>query len=168
MTPWAATHQAFLHGLPECAQTHVHWISDAIQLFHTLALPSLLALNLSQHQGLFQWVSSCYQEAKILEFKISASASVLPMNIQCWFPLGLTDLISLLSKRLSRVFSNTIVQKYQFFRVQPSLWSNSHIWSRKTRLLTIWTLVSKVMSLLFNMLCSFVIALLLRSKQLLI
>ena len=51
----------------------------------------------------------------------SVSASVLPVNIQGWFPLGLTDLISLLSKRLSRVFSNTIVQKYQFFRVQPSL-----------------------------------------------
>ena len=56
----------------------------------------------------------------------SASASALPMNIQDWFPLGLTDLI-LQSKGLSRVFSNTTVQKHQFFRVQPSLWSNSHI-----------------------------------------
>ena len=57
----------------------------------------------------------------------SASASVLPMNIQDWFPLGLTGLISLQSKGLARVFSNTTVQKYQFFRAQPSLWSNSHI-----------------------------------------
>ena len=57
----------------------------------------------------------------------SASASVLPMNIQDWFPLGLTALISLQSKGLSRVFSNITVQKHQFFRVQPSLWSNSHI-----------------------------------------
>ena len=57
----------------------------------------------------------------------SASASVLPMNIQGWFPLGLTGLISLLSKELSRVFSNTIVWKHQFFGTQPSLWSNSHI-----------------------------------------
>ena len=56
----------------------------------------------------------------------SASASVLPMNIQGWFPLGLTDLI-LQSKGLSRVFSNTTVRKHRFFSVQPSLWSNSHI-----------------------------------------
>ena len=57
----------------------------------------------------------------------SASASVLPMNVQGWFLLGLTDLISLQSKGLSRVFSSTTVQKFQFFGAQPSLWSNSHI-----------------------------------------
>ena len=57
----------------------------------------------------------------------SASASVLPMNIQDWFPLGFTGLISLQFKGLSRVFSNTTVQKHQFFSAQPSLWSNSHI-----------------------------------------
>ena len=57
----------------------------------------------------------------------SASASVLPMNIQGWFLLGLTSLISLLSKGLSRIFSNTTVRKHQFFGIQPSLWSNSHI-----------------------------------------
>ena len=56
-----------------------------------------------------------------------ASASVLPMNIQGWFPLGLTGLISLQSKGLSRFFSSTTVQKHQFFRAQPSLRSNSHI-----------------------------------------
>ena len=60
----------------------------------------------------------------------SSSASVLPMNIQDWFPLGLTWLISLQSRRLSRVFSNTIVQKHQFFGAQFSLWSKSpiHMW----------------------------------------
>ena len=58
---------------------------------------------------------------------VSAWASVLPMNIQDWFPLGLTGLISLQSKGLSRVFSNTTVQKRQFFSAQPSLWSNFHI-----------------------------------------
>ena len=57
---------------------------------------------------------------------VSASASVLPMSIQDWFPLGLTDWISLQSKGLSRVFSNTTVQKHQFFSTQPSLWSSSH------------------------------------------
>ena len=64
----------------------------------------------------------------------SASASVLPMNIQGWFPLGLTGLISLMSKGLSRVFSNTTAQKYQFLNAKPSLWSNSHVctlWLRK-------------------------------------
>ena len=62
-----------------------------------------------------------------------ASASVLPMNIQGWFTLGLTGLISLQSKRLSRVFSNTRVRKHQFFGTQPSLWSNSYIstWLQK-------------------------------------
>ena len=58
---------------------------------------------------------------------IGASTSALPMNIQDWFPVGLTGWISLQSKGLSRVFSNTAVQKYQFFHAQPSLWSNSHI-----------------------------------------
>ena len=57
----------------------------------------------------------------------SVSASVLPMNIQDWYPLGLTGWISLQSKRLSRVFSNNTVQKHQFFSTQPSLWYNSHI-----------------------------------------
>jgi len=57
----------------------------------------------------------------------SAIASVLLMNIQDWFPLGLTGLISLLSKGLWRVFSSSTIQKHQFFIYQPSLWSNSHI-----------------------------------------
>ena len=58
---------------------------------------------------------------------VSASASVLPMNTQCWYPLGLTDLIFLKSKGLSRVFSSTTVQKHHLFSAQPSLWSSSHI-----------------------------------------
>ena len=93
------------------------------QSSHLLLSPSLPAFHLSQHQGLFQWVNSSYQGAKLL---VSASASV---NIQGWFPLGLTDLIFLLSKGLSGVFSSTTVQKYQFFSMQPSLWSSSHIYT---------------------------------------
>ena len=58
---------------------------------------------------------------------VSALASVLPMNIQGWFHLGLTGLISLVSKGLSWVFSSTTIQKHQFFKDQPSSWSNSHI-----------------------------------------
>ena len=88
---------------------------------------------------------------------VSASASVLPMNIQDWFHLGLTGLISLLSKGLSRVF-NTTVQKHQFFGAQLSLYSNSHIHTGKTIALTRWTFVGKVTSLLFNMLSRLVIA----------
>ena len=99
----------------------------------------------------------------------SASASVLPVNIHGWFPLGLTGLFPLLSKGLSRVFSNTTVQKHQLFSVQPSLWYNSHlcITTRKNIALSIGTFVSKVMSRLFNMLSRFVIAFLPRSKHLL-
>ena len=113
-----------LHCLPEFAQTHVHWVGDAIQPSHPLSSPSPLALHHSQHQGLFQWVNSSHQVAKVLGD--TTSASVLPMNIQNWFPLGWTALVSLQSKRLSGVFSNTTVQKHQFFGTQPSLQSNSH------------------------------------------
>ena len=246
------------HQLPELAQTHIHWVGDAIQPSHPLSSPSPLAFSLSQHQGLFQWVSSLHQVTKLLEFQLqhqsfqwifttdfledrlvgspcsprdsqessptpqfksintsvlsilysptlsysvqfscsvvsdslrpresqhtrppcplptpgvdpnpcplspwchrtisssvvpfsscpqscpasgsfpvsqffasgdqtirsSASASILPMNIQDWFPLGCTCWISLQSKGLSRVFSNTTVQKHQYFGAQISL-----------------------------------------------
>ena len=96
----------------------------------------------------------------------SASTSILPMNIQDWFPLELSDLISLQSRGLSRVISNTTVQKYPFFGAQLSLWSNSHIHmtTGKTIALTVWTFVDKVMLLLFNMLSRFVIAFLLKKS----
>ena len=113
------------HKLPELNQTHVHQVSDVIQPSHPLSSPSPSAFNLSQHQGLFQWVSSLHQVAKVIG--ASALASVLPMSIQDWFPLGLTGLIFLQSSGLSGVFSSTTVQKHQFFGIQPSLWSNSHI-----------------------------------------
>ena len=91
---------------------------------------------------------------------IGASASVLPMNIQDWFPWGLTGWIFLQSKGLARVFCNTTVQKHQFFGHQLCLWSNSHIHTwllEKTIALTRWTFVAKVMSLLFNMLSRLVL-----------
>ena len=96
---------------------------------------------------------------------IRASASVLPMNIQDSFPLGLIGMISFVAQGLSRVFSVTI-QKHQFFGAQLSLWSNSHPYmtTRKTIDLTRWTSVGKVKSLLFNMLSRLVIAFLPRSK----
>ena len=100
---------------------------------------------------------------------VSASKSVFPMNIQDWFPLGWTGWISLQSKGLSRVFSNTTVQKHQFFSTQLSLSSNSHTHTTgKTIAPTRWTFVGKVMSLLLNKLSRLVITFLLRSKHLLI
>ena len=100
----------------------------------------------------------------------SASALVLPMNIHGWFPLGLTDLISLQSKGLSRVFSSTTIWKHQFFSTQPSLWSNFHIctWLLEKPQLWLYALLLAKWSLLFNMLPRFVITFLPRSQCLLI
>ena len=102
----------------ERAQTHFHQVGYAIQTFHPQSSPSPPAFNLSQHQGFFLtiWLFTSGGQST----GASASASVLPMNIQGWFPLGLTGLISLLSKGLSKVFSNTTVQKHQFFSTQSS------------------------------------------------
>jgi len=101
------------YPLLEFAQTQFHRVGDAIQLSYPLLSPSPSAFNLSQHQGLFQEVRSSHQVAKI--FGASVSGSGPPKNIQDLFPLGLTGWISLQSKRLSRVSSNTTVQKHQFF-----------------------------------------------------
>ena len=90
---------------------------------YPLLFPSTPAFNLSQHQGLFQRVSSSPQAAKLLG--ISASATVLQINSQDWFPLGWTGWISLPSKELSRVFSTVL--KHEFFSAQLSLGSNSYI-----------------------------------------
>ena len=108
------------HQLPELAQTHVHRVGDAIQPSHPLSSPSPRAFSISQHQGLFQWVSSLYEVELQLEHQ---SFQWTPSP-----PLGWTGCISLQSKGLSRVFSNTTVQKHQFFGAQLSLWSNSFIY----------------------------------------
>ena len=111
--------------LLELAQTHIHWVSDASQLFGPLSSPSPLPSNFpsirvfSSESALhIKWPKYC---------SLGLSTSVLPMNIQDWFPLGLTGLISLQSKGFSTVFSNSTVQKHLFFDTQPSLWSTSHI-----------------------------------------
>ena len=101
---------------------------------------------------------------------VSASTTVLPMNVQDSFPLRLTGLISLQSKGLSTVFFNTTVWKHQFFGTQPSLWSNSHICTttRKALALTLWTLSAKWCHWFYNAPSKFVIAFLPRSRHLLI
>ena len=110
-TPWTPGFPVH-HQLWEPTQTHVHWVGDAFQTSYPLSSPSPSALNLSQHQGHFKWVSSSHQVAKV--FGVSALASVLAMNIQDWSPLGWTGWISLQSKGLSKVFSNTTVQNINF------------------------------------------------------
>ena len=113
------------HQLLEFTQTHVHQVGDAIQPSHPLSslsppapksLPASGSFPMSQ---LFTWGGQ--------SIGVSASASVLPMNTWDWSPLGWTGWISLQSKGLSRVFSNTTVQKHQFFSAQLSSQSNSHI-----------------------------------------
>ena len=110
------------HQLPELTQTHIHRIGDTILSFHPLLPPSLLAFNLSQHQGLFKWVSSSHQVDKLLG--VSASASVCPVNIQDWFPLGWTGWISLQSKGLSKSFPTS-----QFKSINSS--ALSFLWRRQ-------------------------------------
>ena len=116
------------HQLPEFTQTHVHWVGDANQPSHPLSSPSP-TFNLSQHHSLFksQLFASGGQS-----IGVSASASVLPMNIQDWSPLGWTGWISLQSKGLSRVFSNTTVQKDHTsalsFLYSPTLTSIHDYW----------------------------------------
>ena len=112
--------------LLEFAQAHFRWGSDAIQPSHPLSPSSCLAFNLSQHQCFF-FPPSVSQFFASGGQRIGASASVLPMNIQGWFPLGLAGLISLLFKGFSRAFSSTTVWMHQFFGAQPFLWSNTHI-----------------------------------------
>ena len=146
----------------ESVMTSNHLISSSVIPFssHLQSLPASGSFQISQ-----------FFPSGGQSIGVSASASVLSMNIQDWFPSGLTGLIFLQSNGLSRVFSNTTVQKHPFFSAQFSLWSNSHMhpWLLgKTIALTTGTFVSKVMSLLFNMLLRLLIAFLPRSKHLLI
>ena len=112
------------HQLPESTRTHVHWVSDAIQPSCPLSSPFPPTLNLSQHQAGSFPMSQLFTSGG-QSIGVSASTSVLPVNTQDWSPLGWTGWISLQSKGLSRAFSNTTLQKHQFFCAQLSLESNS-------------------------------------------
>ena len=134
-----------LHHLPQLAQTHVHWVNDAIQSFHPLSPPSPFWSQSFPASGSFPMNQLLASHGP----SVRASASVLPMIIQGWFPLGLTGLISLQFKGFSRVFSSTTVWKHQFFSAQPSLWSNSHSFYhyRAWTISSIWILLHWVGSL---------------------
>ena len=119
------------HWLPELAQIHVHQVSDAIQLSYPLSSPSLPAFSLSQH-WVFSQTHRVFSKESFLcirwpKYMLQHILMNILVNIQDWFPLGWTGWISLQSMGFSRVFSNTTVQKHQFFSAQLSFWSNSHI-----------------------------------------
>ena len=119
---WSMPGFPFLHYVLEFAQTHAHWVNETIQPSQPLLIPSS-GLCLSQHQGLFQWVSSSHQVSKGLELQLQHQSFQWIVKVD----LGLTGLISLQSKERSRVFSNISVRKHQFFGAQPSSCFNSHI-----------------------------------------
>ena len=113
-----------LHYLQDFAQTHVHWVGDAKQLSHPLSPPSHLPSIFPSIRVFSSELALGIRWPKYGSFSFSISSSN-----EGWFPLGLTGLISLLSKGLSRVFSDITIWKHHFFGTQPSLWSNSHIHS---------------------------------------
>ena len=169
--PWTEACQGFPvhHQLPEFTQTHVHvhWVGYAIQPSHPLSSPSPPAFNLSQQQGLFQWVSFSHQVAKVLEFQPQHQSfqwifrTDFLYNWLVWSPC-IPTLKSLFQHHSSKA---SILQRSAFFMVQLSY---PYMISGKTIALSRRSFVGKVMSLLFNMLSSFVIVFLPRSKRLLI
>ena len=142
---------AILHYLPEFAQTHVHWVSDAIQPSHPLP-PSPFALNLFQHQGLFQWDGFLHRWPKYWSSSISPSnkySMLISFRID-WFDLAVQGTLKSLLQHYS--LKAWILQCSAFFMVQVS---HPYMTTRRSVALTRWTFVGKAMSLLFNMLSRF-------------
>ena len=159
-------HHPVLHHLLEFAQVHIHWIGDAIQLSHPLFSSAASAVNLSQHQGLFQWVSSSHQVTKVLELQLQHQSlhhqhsGLISLKID-WFDLIAVQgtLRSLLQHHSLKA---SILWHSAFF---TALTTTHDHWEDHS--LDIWIFVGRVMSLLFNTLSRFVIAFLPRSKHLL-
>ena len=156
--------------LPQFTQTHVHWVSDAIQPPHPLSSPSPPVLNLSQHQGLFKWVSSLHQVAK--SFNWSFNFNISPSNEHpgpISFRMDWLDLLAVQGtlKSLFQHYSSkaSFLLCSDFFVVQLS---HPYLTTEKAEALTRQTFVGKVTSLLFKMLCRLVITFLPRNKRLLI
>ena len=152
------------HQLLKLAQTHVHQVGDAIQPSHPLS-PSPPALNLSQHQGLFQVVSSSHQVGKVLEFQLQHQSFQWILGLIS-FRIDWFDFLAVQGTLKSLLQHHSSVLRHSaFFMVQLA---HSYMSTGKTITLTRWTYVSKVMSLLLNILSMLVIAFLPRSKCLLI
>ena len=152
-TPWTEARQVSLSFTISWSLLKLMSIESVMPSKHLFCHLLLLLASIFPRIRVFS--NESFIRIRWSRFGASASASVLPMDIQDWFPLGLTGLTSLLSKGLSRTFFSTTVWKHQFFGAQTSLESKSHICTwllEKTIALTIRTFVGKVMSLLFNML----------------
>ena len=155
------------HQLPEFTQTHAHWVGDVIQPSHPLSSPFPPAFNLSQHQGLFQGVSSLHQVAKVLEFQCQQQPFQWIFRtdfLDIWLDLLALQgtLKSLLQHHSSKA---SILRHSACFTVQLS---HPYMTTGKTTALTRWTFVGKIMSLLLNMLSRLVITFLPKWKYLLI
>ena len=165
---WTAARQASLYITSSCSLLKLISIS---QWCHPIGSSSVLPFSscLQSFPALGSFLISQLFASDCQSIGALASASVLPMNIHDLFTLGLTGLIYLQSKGLSRVFFNTTVQKHQFFSAQLSLWSlHPYMTTGKNIALIRWIFVNKIMSLLLIMLSRFVITFLPRSKPLLI
>ena len=153
------------HYLQEFAQTHVHWVGDAIQSSHPISLPSPSALNLSQHQGLFQWVCSLHQVTKVLELQPQHQSFQWIFRVDFrvdWFdPFAVQGTLKSLFQHHNSKAS--ILWHSAFFMVQLS---HPCMTTEKTVALTIRPFVHKVMSVLFNTLSRIIIAFLPRSEPL--
>ena len=158
----------FLSLSPKFAQTYVHWISDAIQPSHPVSPPSHSAYNLSQHQDLFQRVSSSHQVVKVLELQLQHLSFQWILRTD-FFRIDWFDLLAVQGTLMSLLQQHnlkaSILRHLAFFMVRLSL---LYMTTGKTIALTIQAFISKVMSLLFNTLSRFVIVFLLRNKRLLI
>ena len=156
------------HYLPEFAQTYVHLVSDAIQPSRSLSSPSPPAFSLSQHQDLSKWVSSSHLVAKVLEFQLQISPSFEHSGLIS-FRMDWLDLLAVQGTFKSPLQHHSskasILWCSAFFIVQ---FSHPYMTTGKTIVLTRWTFVGKVMSLLFNMLSRLFITFLPRSTRLLI
>ena len=145
VTPWTPGLPVH-HQLPESTQTHVHWVSDAIQPSHPLSSPSPPALNLSQHHGLFKWVSSSHQVAKVLEFQLQHQSFQWIFRMIS-FRMDWLDLLAVQGtlKSLLQYHSPkaSILWCSAFYTVQ---FSRSYMTTGKTIALTRWTSVGKVIS----------------------
>ena len=154
-----------LHRLLESTQTHEHWVSDAIQPSHLLLCPSPPALSLSQHQGLFKWVSSSHQVAKILEFQLQHQPSKEHPGLIS-FRMDWLDLLAVqrtLKSLLQHHSSKALIPwRSTFFIVQ---FSHSYMTTGRTIALTRQTFVGKVMSPLLNMLSRLVITLIILTQR---
>ena len=150
------------HQLPESTQTHVRWVSNAIQPSHPLSSSSPPALNLSQHQGLLKWVSSLHQMTKVLEFQLQHSLSNEHPGLIS-FRMDWLDLLAVQGTQESSPTPQfkSINSSVLSFLYSPTLTSVCDYW--KTIALTRCTFVGKVMSLLFNMLSRLFITFLPRS-----